>query len=56
MPAGRRSRAHRTAAHVLREEGTAAGRVATQLLAAEPSGERWVAEALLEAAHVALGQ
>jgi tetratricopeptide (TPR) repeat protein len=56
MPPGSRSRAQRTAARLLREEKAAPGRVATHLLVAEPGGECWVAEALLEAAHVALAQ
>jgi DNA-binding CsgD family transcriptional regulator len=56
MPPGSRSRAHRNAAHLLREEGAEPGRVATHLLAAEPGGEPWVVDALLEAARVALAQ
>ena len=56
MPAGSRSRVHRSAARLLRDEGAAPGRVATHLLVSEPGGERWVAEALLDAGHVALSQ
>jgi DNA-binding CsgD family transcriptional regulator len=56
MPPGSRSRAHRDAARLLRDEGTEPGRVATHLLAAEPAGEPWVVEALVQAARVALAQ
>lgn len=56
MPPGSRSRAHRAAARLLRDEGAQPGRVATHLLAAEPGGEPWVVDALLEAAQVALAQ
>jgi DNA-binding CsgD family transcriptional regulator len=56
MPPGRRSRAHREAARLLREQGAPPGAVGTHLLSAEPASEPWVAEALLEAARTALAQ
>jgi DNA-binding CsgD family transcriptional regulator len=56
MPPGKRSSAHRNAARLLRDQGAAPGTVAMHLLAAEPAGERWVAEALLAGAHLALAQ
>jgi DNA-binding CsgD family transcriptional regulator len=56
MPPGERSTTHRGAARLLRDQQAAPDAVAMQLLAAEPGGERWVAEALLEGAHMALGQ
>jgi DNA-binding CsgD family transcriptional regulator len=56
MPAGTRSRAHRAAARLLRDEGAAPGNVAAQLLSAEPGAETWVADALVDAAQVALAQ
>jgi DNA-binding NarL/FixJ family response regulator len=56
MAPGSRSSAHRRAARLLHEQQAAPGAVAMHLLAAEPAGEPWVAEALLEAANVALAQ
>ena len=56
MPLGRRSSTHRAAARLLHDQGTAPDAVAMHLLATEPGGEPWVAEALLAGAQVALGQ
>ena len=56
MPPGKRSNTHRAAARLMRDQRSAPGDVAMHLLAAEPGGERWVAEALLTGAHVALAQ
>jgi DNA-binding CsgD family transcriptional regulator len=56
IPPGSRSAAHRRAAWLLRDQDAAPGAVAMHLLASEPAAQRWVAEALLAAAHVALGQ
>jgi len=56
MPPGRRSRTHRNAARLLREQAAAPGAVAMHLLATEPAGERWVTDALLDGARAALAQ
>jgi DNA-binding CsgD family transcriptional regulator len=56
MPPGKRSNTHRAAARLLRDQGSEPGAVAMHLLAAEPGAKRWVAEALLTGAHVALAQ
>jgi DNA-binding NarL/FixJ family response regulator len=52
---GERSRAHARAAALLREREASPERIATQLLATEPQGERVTAETLLEAGEQALG-
>jgi ATP/maltotriose-dependent transcriptional regulator MalT len=56
LPPARRSQAHREAARLLRAQAAPPGAIGTHLLSAEPANEPWVAEALLEAAHVALAQ
>jgi DNA-binding CsgD family transcriptional regulator len=56
MRPGERSTIHRAAARLLRDQQAAPDAVAMHLLAAEPGGERWVAEALLDGAGMALGQ
>lgn len=55
MSVGERSRAHARAAALLREREAGPERVATQLLATEPRGEKATAEVLLEAGGQALG-
>jgi DNA-binding NarL/FixJ family response regulator len=54
MSVGERCRAHARAASLLREREASPERIATQLLATEPQGERGTAEALLEAGEQAL--
>ena len=49
-PWAERAALHRRAAELLRRRRIARGRVAVQLLAAEPAGDRWVVEILREAA------
>ena len=54
IPAGERAAAHGRAAALLRERGVAPERIATQLLAFEPRGERATVQTLLEAGERAL--
>jgi DNA-binding CsgD family transcriptional regulator len=56
MRPGERSIIHRAAARLLHDQQAAPDAVAMHLLATQPGGERWVAEALLEGAEMALGQ
>jgi DNA-binding CsgD family transcriptional regulator len=56
MASGRRSRDHRRAALLLREDRARADHVAAHLLATHPGREGWVAEALLDGARMALAQ
>ena len=56
IPAGARSRGHERAAGLLGAEGLPAERIASHLLATEPSGDPRVAETLAEAARAALDQ
>jgi DNA-binding NarL/FixJ family response regulator len=53
VPPGRRSMLHTAAARLLAAEGDTADRIGLHLLNAEPAGERWVVEALREAAAAA---
>jgi DNA-binding CsgD family transcriptional regulator len=54
IPPGDRFRLHHEAAALLREHGASAERIATQLLASEPGGERQSVEDLVEAGEQAL--
>jgi DNA-binding CsgD family transcriptional regulator/tetratricopeptide (TPR) repeat protein len=54
IPAGERARAHAEAAAVMSDRGTDVERIATQLLASEPRGERQSVETLLAAGEQAL--
>ena len=54
VPSPARGLVHLRAARLLRHEGEETGRIASHLLAAEPSGDRWVVETLRSAAEGAL--
>jgi DNA-binding CsgD family transcriptional regulator len=56
IPPGERSTTHRAAARLLHEHHLAPDAAATHLLAAEPGGEAWAAEALLDGARLALAR
>ena len=54
IPPGERSTIHRAAARLLHEDHLTADVAATHLLVAEPGGEAWAAETLLDGARLAL--
>ena len=56
MPPGERSVGHRRAARLLAAAGRPADRIATQLVATEPAGDRWVVDVMRDAARQALAR
>ena len=54
IPGGERSEAHLRAAGILRTAEASPERIATQLLASEPRGDRWTVETLTEAGKRAI--
>ena len=56
IPLGERSHLHRVAASVLSTDLGSAEAAAEHLLAAEPAGDRWVVQCLVDAARMAAGR